>query len=183
MLSGYDFSNCNIPVRFNHFFFLLVNFWSGCEGSPKNSLISDAVLWKALLWGGSNTVKMQLWLDNKRVPSPYRSPNGKLWKTEIFWIPKTFRELKPDEQVKIFSPLLSLSGTVCFFVLFFCDVAETRSTNMSAASLMAGLHCAPGMRREGNQSNQSNRRPPQWHWREQRGGWGGGVGVMWLQTF
>ena len=26
---------------------------------------------------------------------------------------------------------------------------------------MAGLYCAPGMRREGNQSNQSNRRSPQ----------------------
>lgn len=43
MLSGYDFSICDIPVRLNHIyiFFCLWKFWRGCEGSPKNSLISN----------------------------------------------------------------------------------------------------------------------------------------------
>lgn len=45
MLSGYDFSNCDIPVRLTHF--LMCEIWSGCEGSPKNSSISDN---RKLLW-------------------------------------------------------------------------------------------------------------------------------------
>lgn len=55
MLSGYDFSNCDIPVRLNHFF--VCECWSGREGSPKNSLRSDnrKLFWeKAVLWRGSS---------------------------------------------------------------------------------------------------------------------------------
>lgn len=53
------------------FVFLFVKFWSGCEGSPKKFLNirrQEAVLRKAVLWRGSNAVKMQQWLFKKRVP-------------------------------------------------------------------------------------------------------------------
>lgn len=54
MLSGYDFSNCDIPVRLD--LFLNLESQSGCKGSPKYSL---KIRWqelcreKAVLWRGS----------------------------------------------------------------------------------------------------------------------------------
>lgn len=186
MLSGYDFSNCDIPVRLNHFF--VCECWSGREGSPKNSLRSDnrRLFWeKAVLWRGSSQnatmtgLRSEFLFHTEVLLENWDLLNSQKQKK------RTFRELKSGE--------------------YFQSAAEsrkTRSTNRSGASLMAGLHCAPGMRCEGNQSNQSNRRPPQPQRgrgksrgtiisRQQGGGGGswrreeerGGGGVMWLQTF
>lgn len=60
-------------------------FWSGCKGSANNSLKirrREAVLRKRQC-SEEEAVKMQRWLDKKRVLSPNRSPAGKLWQTQI----------------------------------------------------------------------------------------------------
>lgn len=155
---------------FEPFFFIFVDFWSGCEGSPNvsfNIRRQEAVLRKAVLWRGSNVVKMQRWRDNKRVLFPYRSPTG--GELRSFKLPKKNktpkRNKEPSEnwnQVKIFSPLLSLIWTVFFFFTFVtCLKPEAQIKSVECLWWWQGCHCAPGMRREGNQSNQSNRRPPQ----------------------
>lgn len=72
MWSGYDFSNSGIPV---YFFYKC-----GCEGSPKNSLMSAN---RKLLWGrhrSEEEVRKQRWLGE--------SPTGKLWRTENSWTPE-----------------------------------------------------------------------------------------------
>lgn len=63
MLSGYDFSICNIPVHLNHIFFLLfVNFEVDVKVLQRfsfNIRLQEAVLRPAALWRGSNAVKMR----------------------------------------------------------------------------------------------------------------------------
>lgn len=151
---------------------------------------------------------MQQWLDKKRVPFPYRGPNGKTvanW--DLIYSQKkkrTFRKLKPGEDFSVRCWVSSCRLTVSFFCLFVFLILMT----WLKPEAQTGLECLWWRRGctvhltwdvRGNQSNQSNRRPPQPHWgygREQgagtilsrRGGGRGGrrggrsEGVMWLQT-
>lgn len=97
MLSSYDFSNCDIPVRLNHFF--LCELWSGCEGSPKIFFIShDRKLFWERQCSEEETTQSKCNNDLKRVPSSYRSLMEKLWQTEILYTPK--RNLRITNQTR-----------------------------------------------------------------------------------
>lgn len=99
MLSGYDFSNCDIPVRLNHFF--VCECWSGREGSPKNSLRSDnrKLFWeKAVLWRGSSQNATMTGLRSEFLfHTEVLLENWDLLNSENKKKKRTFRELKSGE--------------------------------------------------------------------------------------
>lgn len=164
MLSGYDFSNCDIPVRLNHF--LLVDFEVDVKVLQKflNIRRQEAVLRKAVLWRGSNAVKMQQLLDKKRVPFPYWSPVGKLKPGELSvrsWVSSGLFYLRRGWNQKHKRGLERLWWRGCSVRLAW-DARATSPTDdhHSHTKAMAGAEGQP----------------------YPGGGWGVG-GVMWRQTF
>lgn len=117
-----------------HIFFIVSfeGMWRFSKGFLKIPR-QGAVLRKAVLWRRKQrSQKMQQWLGDKRVTSPYRSLDDKLWKSKneepsVNW-----------NQVRIFSLLLSLIRAVVLCVMWLKREAQPGLQR----PLAAGLHLA-----------------------------------------
>lgn len=130
MLSGYDFSNCDIPVRLNHiyiFFYLWILKWMWRLSKEFLKIRrQEAVLRKAVLWTGSS--QHATMTGEERSEFPFFPVQKSDWKTEISWkknkqnkTKSNLQRTKKEKQVKVFSP-----SPVCLVW------TETRSTDGGA---------------------------------------------------
>lgn len=125
MLSGYDFSNCDTPVRLYPFLF-----WS--EGSPHiRCSEKGSALKRKQSKRNDDRIRSEFLLRTEVLmeKKPQTKPRKKKNNPNQFQKKKNLRKVKPGVSEGFQFAAEFSSGP------FFCDVVETRSKNRSAASI------------------------------------------------